>query len=70
MMWPFRKKIKCYCPECGNTIKFLYGEVRLEQTKKGMNIILPSPIECKNCKQEVELPPIRIKNDGSINFGG
>jgi len=67
-MWPFRKKIKFNGPNCGEIIKVLWGEDRLEQTKKGMNIVPPSQIPCKNCKKEVNLPAIRIENDGSINF--
>lgn len=67
-MWPFRKKIKFNCPNCGQAIKVLWGEVCHEQTKIGINIVPPSDIQCKNCRNEVILPTIRIDNNGSINF--
>ena len=67
-MWPFQKKITCYCPSCGGKMSFPYSEVRLEQTKKGLMIILPSPLLCKNCKKEVEMPSIKLDQQGRTKF--
>lgn len=63
-----RRKIKRFCPNCGYKIKIPYGDVRLEQGKNQMKIHLPSPIHCKRCGKDVDLPSIKIKSNGMFKF--
>ena len=66
-MWFFRKKkIIQYCPICKAKVKISEGEIHPKQTKKGIIFIFPSKMKCKKCKNEINLPSIIIKNDGSI----
>ena len=62
-MWPFRKKIKQYCQECGNVIKIPFGNVRIEQTKTTMKIKFPSNIRCSNCGKDVKLKEIKLSTE-------
>ena len=67
-MWPFKKKLKLSCPECGNVIKVLYRDVRIEQTKNAMKIIFPDNIHCHYCKNTVNIKDIKIKIGQPLPF--
>jgi phage FluMu protein Com len=67
-MWPFKKKLKQYCPECGNVIKIPFGEVRIKQTKSSMKLIYPKNIRCKSCGKAVEFKDIELKLGQPLPF--
>ena len=67
-MWPFKKKLKLYCPECGNVIKILFRDVRIEQTKSSMKLIYPENIQCKSCGKAVKFKDIELKIGQALPF--
>jgi len=67
-MWPFKKKLKLYCPECGNVIKILFRNVRLEQTKSAMKITFPDNIHCNYCNKDVKFKDIELKAGQPLPF--
>jgi phage FluMu protein Com len=67
-MWPFKKKLKLNCPECGNVIKILFRDVRIEQTKKSMKFIYPDGIKCKSCGKVVKFKDIELKIGQPLPF--